>query len=99
TTSAGPNPAVLCALPPDFPIPGGWFFQEGKAQSLAGICAGFSVVADSQNAMWTEFYRLGGVKVWGFPVSRRYIGPGGYVQQAFEFGVLQWRPEENRAVP
>ena len=99
SASAIPTSVLTCSLPEDFPIPGGWFFQQGKRPSLANVCAGYSVVDDASAAMWTEYYRLGGMKVFGPPMSRRYIGPGGYIQQAFEFGVLQWRPEENRAVP
>ena len=96
---AGPErQTVACNLPNDFPIPGGWFFQQMKRVDPT-ICAGYSVIDDAQASMWTEYYRWGGVKILGYPVSRRYSGPGGYIQQAFEYAVLQWRPEENRAIP
>jgi len=96
---ARPSNILRCTLPPDFAIPGGWFFQEQKRPQNQEFCLGYSVVDDDQAAMWSEFYRLGGVKVLGYPVSQRYTGPGGYIQQGFEFAVLQWRPEENRALP
>ncbi len=98
-TQAVPSNVIRCNLPDDWAIPGGWFFRQGARAEYREVCLGYSVVDDAQAAMWTEFYRHGGVKVMGYPISRRYIGPGGYIQQGFEFAVLQWRPEENRGVP
>jgi hypothetical protein len=98
-TDAVPTSVLKCTLPDDFAIPGGWFFQQEKRPDNEEFCLGYGIVDDASASMWTTFYRLGGVKVLGYPVSRRYIGPGGYIQQGFEFAILQWRPEENRGVP
>jgi hypothetical protein len=48
---------------------------------------------------WSEFSRLGGVAVLGYPISRRYVGADGFTYQAFQRGVLQWRPELGVALP
>ena len=42
--------------------------------------------------VWTAFQSLGGVDVLGYPVSRRFELDG-FVVQAFQKSVLQWRPE------
>lgn len=92
--------------PADYPVAGGWFYTE----QARGLCIrghgpdrnrGYMVVDDDKGAFWTEFRRYGGVDVLGYPVSQPYHYPvnsdGGYWYQAFERGVLQWRPETGRA--
>jgi spore germination protein YaaH len=77
---------------PDFTIPHGHFFsQAGGAPGL-----GFRVVDDNAR-FWSEFQRLGGVDTLGYPASRRYVGADGFTYQAFQRGVLQWRPELGQA--
>ncbi|MSQ27299.1 MAG: D-alanyl-D-alanine carboxypeptidase family protein [Dehalococcoidia bacterium] len=76
------------AAVPDYPIPEGHFFTQ---TSPAGG-GGFSVVDDGQAAIWSEFRRLGGVDAVGYPISRRFIW-NGYVTQAMQRVVFQWRPE------
>jgi hypothetical protein len=41
---------------------------------------------------------LGGAQTVGYPTSRRFVRDG-FVTQAFQKLVLQWRPESNSAVP
>jgi hypothetical protein len=99
--------AVGCndAGPPDYPISGGWFYTEEARGCLVGMGParkpGYMVVDDDQGAFWTEFRRNGGVEVLGYPVSQRFHYPAtndsGYWYQAFERGILQWRPEAGRA--
>jgi hypothetical protein len=43
--------------------------------------------------MWTGFQSLGGVDVLGYPVTRRFQLDG-FVVQAFQKAVLQWRPDQ-----
>jgi hypothetical protein len=84
----------------DYPVPGGWFYsQEGRTPHDSPPFRGYTVVDDDDAAFWTEFRRYGGVDVLGYPVSRRYRYPdaSGFVYQAFQRGILQWRPEEGRA--
>jgi hypothetical protein len=93
------------AGPPDYPISGGWFYTEEARGCLVGMGParkpGYMVVDDDQGAFWTEFRRNGGVEVLGYPVSQRFHYPAtndsGYWYQAFERGILQWRPEAGRA--
>jgi hypothetical protein len=85
------------AAPPyqggDTPIPGGRFFPQ-----TANGQGGFSVVNDNQARFWTEYQRLGGSQTVGFPISRRFVYDG-FVTQAFQKLVLQWRPEVGIAYP
>jgi hypothetical protein len=53
---------------------------------------GFRVVDDGAR-FWSEFRRLGGVATLGFPISQPYVGTDGFTYQAFQRGILQWRPE------
>jgi hypothetical protein len=88
------------AAPADYDVAGGHFFT----QTGGGTGLGYLVQDGAQDKngntirFWSEFKRLGGVGTLGYPVSKRYIGPGGFLYQAFQRGVLQWRYETNRAV-
>ncbi len=87
-------------VPGDYPVPGGWFYaQESRFRDDRAPFRGYTVVDDREASFWTEFRRYGGVDVLGYPVSRRYRYPddGGYLYQAFQRGILQWRPEESAA--
>jgi hypothetical protein len=85
----------------DYPVPGGWFYsQESRVPQDLAPYRGYTVVDDAEAAFWTGFRQYGGVEVLGYPVSRRYRypGPNGFLQQAFQRGILQWRPELGQAV-
>lgn len=45
----------------------------------------------------SEFLRLGGIPALGYPVSRPFE-IGGFLSQAFQRGILQWRQNENQAI-
>jgi len=84
---------------------GGWFYsQESRLPagdaSHTDTLRGYTVTDDAAAAFWTAFRRYGGVAVLGYPLSRRfrYPAPDGYLHQAFQRGILQWRPQEGRAV-
>lgn len=92
--------------PKDYPVAGGWFYtEEARGMCIVGAGPnrnrGYLVVDDDRGAFWTEFRRFGGVDVLGYPVSQPYNYPpnssGGLWYQAFERGILQWRPELGRA--
>ena len=60
---------------------------------------GYSVVDREDQRWWSEFQRLGGVAALGYPISRPFrAGDGFFYYQAFQRGVLQWRPELGQAV-
>jgi hypothetical protein len=85
----------------DYPVPGGWFYsQESRMPTDSAPYRGYTVVDDGDASFWTEYRRYGGVDVLGYPVSRRYRYPDpntGYLSQAFQRGILQWRGELGRA--
>ena len=80
----------------DSPLANGWFTKQTKARRRGPL--GFDVVDDATASFWTEFQRLGGVEHLGYPISQRFQY-GGFVTQAFQKLVLQWRPELGQAVP
>jgi hypothetical protein len=104
----GANPANACADPGpvEYPVAGGWFFTQEAHGCIVGHGPsrrrGFLVQDDEKGAFWTEFRRYGGLDVLGYPVSQPYHYPvgavDGYWYQAFEKGILQWQPENGRAV-
>ncbi len=82
----------------DYPVPGGWFYsQESRLPDLTPPFRGYTVVDDGDASFWTGFRRFGGLDVLGYPVSRRYRYADGDLYQAFQRGVLKWRPDLGRA--
>ncbi len=72
----------------DWAIPNGWFYtQPGD-----GVGRGFSLTDDNGIRFWSEYQRLGGPAVLGYPSSRRFQCDG-FVCQATQRAVFQWRPE------
>jgi len=86
----GPAAALNSA---DWDIPGGHFFTQTRGGAPAGY--GYSVTDDAVAPFWSEFQRLGGVEAVGYPVSRRFVW-NGFVVQAFQKAIFQWRPEVGR---
>lgn len=95
--SLGLNPAALAG--PQGDLAAGHFFNE----TGGGDGSGYYVLDEGKDAsgnllrFWSEFRRFGAIDTVGYPVSRRFVGAGGFVYQAFQRGVLQWRPETGRA--
>ena len=91
-TTLSPARAETLAAPAeqgaDFDIPNGHFFT----QTGGGGGLGFAITDDAGIRFWSEFQRLGGVAVLGYPISQRFIWDG-FVVQATQRVVLQWRPE------
>ncbi|MCL5266268.1 MAG: CAP domain-containing protein [Chloroflexi bacterium] len=83
----------VAAAPADFDVPGGHFFSQASGGD-SGV--GYTVVDDASARFWSEFKRLGGVAGVGYPVSHRFVWDG-FVVQAMQKGVLQWRPELGQA--
>src|SRR5688500_7528691 len=78
----------------DFAVQNGWFFS----QAGGGEERGYALSNDGDVAFWRDYQRLGGVRTLGFPASWRYVGPDGFIYQATQAALLQWRPEQERAV-
>lgn len=87
STSYGPVAAQSGA---DWAIPYGHVFTQTAEPGALG----FTVSDDAQARFWTAFEELGGAGAVGYPISRRFAWDG-YVTQAFQKLVLQWRPERD----
>ena len=57
---------------------------------------GFSVCDDDRARFLTPFQDWGLQKI-GYPISQRYVRDG-FVTQAFQKAIMQWRPEANHVV-
>ncbi|HEX2172833.1 MAG TPA: hypothetical protein VHL09_10365, partial [Dehalococcoidia bacterium] len=92
--TAGPAHAQVEGV--DFDIPNGHFYTQASGQTQTSTVAasylGYAVEDDATAQFWSEFRRLGGVPGVGYPVSQRFVW-NGFVSQAFQKGVFQWRPE------
>lgn len=93
TLPGNPVPPPPTADAAEWAIPGGRFYTQ-----TANGRGGFSVVDNNQARFWSEFQRLGGLQTVGYPISQRYMHDG-FVTQAFQKLVLQWRPEVGQAYP
>ncbi len=78
----------------DFDVPGGHFYTQANGQGGAGG-TGFAIVDDSRAKFWSEFQRLGGATALGYPISRPFMWDG-FLVQATQRVVMQWRPEVNQ---
>src|SRR5690349_21073659 len=78
----------------DYDVVNGHFFTQAGS---AGGDAGYAIADEGGIPLWSEFQRLGGVAALGYPVSRRFQWEG-FVVQATQKAVLQWRPDLNRVV-
>ncbi len=85
-------------------LPNGRFFTEANGAGGSGG-TGFAIVDEAWSswgdppplrpAFFSEFQRLGGVSGVGYPASRAFEWDG-FVVQAMQKGVFQWRPETGR---
>ncbi|HLY67641.1 MAG TPA: hypothetical protein VKU60_19035, partial [Chloroflexota bacterium] len=78
--------------PPDSDLPVGHFYTQTAGS--AGSQYGYRITNEGGIGLWSEFQRLGGVAALGYPVSRRFVFDG-YIAQATQKVLLQWRPEAN----
>jgi serine protease Do len=92
-TSAAAQTAPSRQTLRDYDVVNGHFYT----QTGLGEDAGYAITDEGGIPLWSEFQRLGGVGALGYPVSRRFTWEG-FVVQATQKAVLQWRPDLNRAV-
>jgi hypothetical protein len=83
--------------PVDFDLTNGHFYQQGNGFGGGGAL-GYAVTDDDAAPMWSEFQRLGGVGVLGYPITSRFLYRG-LPTQVFQKLVLQWQPQFSSAVP
>ena len=68
----------------------GYFFKETSGELYRGCDSGFAVTNAGGIALWDTWQRLGLESV-GFPISHRFMWRG-FVTQAFQKAIVQWRP-------
>lgn len=78
----------------DYPIADGHFYRQ-TAGEAAQEGRGYAIADSDGVPFWSEFHRLGGVGVLGYPISRRFYLDG-FLCQATQRAVLQWHPEEGQ---
>ena len=89
-------PAAQAQTPPaDVDLPGGIGHFYTQANGGAGPQYGYRITDEGGIAFWSEFQRLGGAAVLGYPSSRRFTLDG-FTVQATQKVLLQWRPEVHR---
>jgi hypothetical protein len=71
----------------DWPLAGGHFFSQTASMPSAG----FAILDDDKASFWTEFQRLGGSAVLGYPATRRFTWHS-LLSQATQRAILQWSP-------
>jgi hypothetical protein len=74
----------------DWPTADGWFYtQLAPAAGQSADKFGFAVSDRDGKPFWSEFQRLGGVTLLGYPLSARFEGEG-VTYQAFQRAVLAY---------
>src|SRR5579859_4304817 len=79
----------------DRDIPNGHFYTQANGMGGGGTY-GYRITDDGGIAFWSEFKRLGGVDVLGYPASTRFTLDG-FTVQATQRVILQWRPDVKQA--
>src|SRR5688500_11342215 len=64
-----------------------FFTETGSGQGGFSVC-------DDGSARFRSAFEQWGLQRIGYPVSRRYVRDG-FVTQAFQKGIMQWRPESS----
>jgi serine protease Do len=79
----------------DFEVVNGYYFTQAGGSSRAEL--GYTITDEEGIPFWTEYQRLGGPDLLGYPVSRRFLWDG-LVVQAMQKVILQWRPDTGQVV-
>ena len=80
------------ALDYDLAVPGGAHFYTQTDGQGGATGTGYAVSNADAIPFWDFFRAAGGVEAVGYPVSHRFVWHG-FVVQAFQKVVFQWRPE------
>ena len=91
--AAAPTAPVARA---DYDVPLGHFYSQGASISPGQPLVGFTISDDGGIPMWSEFKRLGGADVLGYPISGRFVYAGRVTQLTQKSGLV-WRPHDQEA--
>ncbi|MCY4113715.1 MAG: hypothetical protein OXG33_07255 [Chloroflexi bacterium] len=73
-------------------VSSGWFYP-GLGEDGTGF--GVRNFADGPR-FFDAFTRYGGLDVMGYPTSRPWIGPGGFIYQLTQRALMQWSPDDGK---
>ncbi len=87
--AAGALPGAAQSQPErDWDLPNGHYYTQAGAGA-----GGYAIADDDGMRLWSAFQQLGGTTALGYPASRRFT-LGGFVYQATQAALLQWRPDQ-----
>jgi hypothetical protein len=89
TAAPAPQAAVLTVA--DWDLPNGHFFTQTNGAAALTSARGFAVTNEGGVPFWSEFQRLGGVAMIGYPLSARFRW-NGLESQVFQRAIFQWNP-------
>lgn len=99
STGAAPNASLPLETAPeqsaaalDYDLPSGHFYTQTNGSPLGTSATGFAITNEDGVLFWEFYQRLGGPYVLGYPVTGRFMYDG-FVTQAMQKAVFQWRPE------
>ena len=87
--------AVMIVPRVDYPITDGHFYTQANGFPKGESPYGYAITNEGGIPFWQEFQRLGGLDTLGYPISRRFVMDG-FVCQATQKFVFQWRPESKQ---
>ncbi len=82
--------------PPDWDTAAGHFYSQANGLASGHGNQGFVSSDEGGMAFWSEYRRLGGSEVLGYPASHRFMLDG-RVAQLTQKSLLVWVPEDGRA--
>ncbi len=81
----------------DYDIANGHFYTQTNGQPLGTTTSGYSVTNEAGVPFWDAYQQMGGPTVLGYPVTKRFSYDG-FVTQAMQKMVFQWRPDTKQVV-
>ncbi|HEY7065959.1 MAG TPA: hypothetical protein VII06_31085 [Chloroflexota bacterium] len=91
------TPAAAAPAAIDWAIPNGWFYTQVQGQATGPDARGYAVSDANGMRFWSEYQRLGGPTLLGYPVSRRYTTDNG-AAQVFQRALLRYDQNADRIV-
>ncbi|MFN8535260.1 MAG: cellulase family glycosylhydrolase [Dehalococcoidia bacterium] len=81
----------------DYQIPGGWFYTQANGSDLGTSPKGYPLTNADGVLFFDAFKFVGGVDAVGYPTTQRFTYQG-FITQAFQKAVFQWRPDQGNTV-
>src|SRR5450759_3913848 len=81
----------------DYDVTNGHFYTQADGAPLGTSPVGYAITNDDGVPFWDAYQKYGGPYVLGYPVTGRFVYDG-FVTQAMQKAVFQWRPELGRVL-